>query len=387
MKLSDGIHKRLIIRFSVPILACLLSQCATHEVQQELQQNVARKGESYARELAAQSPFKKVNISWNEASELMKERNTKYSKALKDEAEANKTRGFANNLTHEVRKSLTTSVQHTLNPAEIAKAMKDPVKSLPRQIESITDLKNITHSLTQSEWERVSQGVGAEMVQRKEMVKLHMLFCQNENLKSLKENIGQIIESNKLEKGKEVSKEVAKIKTLIKKERSVWLDEVRDFFNAEYLDVELGSYTSKLSFYRGVNDPGFNKWERWGKLEHSGKVANEMKASHKESKAILPGVSLVKEKLGVNDIRSRLVNDGMLDDDAVNGVRKMLKNWRQLKSVQQQISELELKISKVTEEEAIKLADLKQVSKLYELKWREVIHLEILWIMDEQCWV
>ena len=67
-------------------------------------------------------------------------------------------------------------------------------------------------------------------------------------------------------------------------------------------------------------------------------------------------------------------------------MRKMLKNWRQLKSVQQEISELEVKVSNVANEEAIKLADLKKVSKLYELKKQEVDYLKMLWLKDEQCW-
>ena len=368
------------------MLACLLTQCATHEVEQELKQNVTRKGEVYARELAAQSPFEKMEISWNEASELMKERNLKYRQALKDEVEASQKRGLVNNLTHEVRKSLTTSVQNTLNPSEIAKAMKDPVQSIPRQLESITDLKNITHSLTQSEWERVSQGVEAEMIQRKEMVNLHALFCQSENLKRLKSDMALIAQSDKLEKGKEVDKELVKLEKLMKKERGTWLDKVRDFFNAEYHDVELNNYTRKLSFYRGVDDPGFNEWERWAVLEYSDTVANEMKVSHQDAKPVLPGIVLLKEKFGVNDLRSQLASNGMPDNDTVSEVRKMLKNWRQLKSVQQEISELEVKVSNVANEEAIKLADLKKVSKLYELKKQEVDYLKMLWLKDEQCW-
>ena len=386
MKLRNDIHKRFILIVGAPMLACLLTQCATHEVEQELKQNVTRKGEVYARELAAQSPFEKMEISWNEASELMKERNLKYRQALKDEVEASQKRGLVNNLTHEVRKSLTTSVQNTLNPSEIAKAMKDPVQSIPRQLESITDLKNITHSLTQSEWERVSQGVEAEMIQRKEMVNLHALFCQSENLKRLKSDMALIAQSDKLEKGKEVDKELVKLEKLMKKERGTWLDKVRDFFNAEYHDVELNNYTRKLSFYRGVDDPGFNEWERWAVLEYSDTVANEMKVSHQDAKPVLPGIVLLKEKFGVNDLRSQLASNGMPDNDTVSEVRKMLKNWRQLKSVQQEISELEVKVSNVANEEAIKLADLKKVSKLYELKKQEVDYLKMLWLKDEQCW-
>lgn len=115
---------------------------------------------------------------------------------------------------------------------------------------------------------------------------------------------------------------------------------------------------------------------------------NDLKVSHEEDKPILPGVSLLKETFGVNDIRSQLANDGMLDDDAVSEVREMLKNWRELKSVQQEITELEAEIYELKKDEAavMSLADLKQVTKLYELKQKEVNYLTRLWIKDEQCW-
>ena len=156
-------RKDIPFGFTVLVLASLvLTQCAVQEVKQELSESVERKGASFAHELSAQSPFKKVEMSWREASELMKERNSKYRQAIIDKEESLIKRGLVNNFTFEVRKSLTGSVQTTLNPSAIAKAMKDPVATLPKQLESITDLKNIYHSLTQTEWGRISQSVRAE---------------------------------------------------------------------------------------------------------------------------------------------------------------------------------------------------------------------------------
>lgn len=242
--------------------------------------------------------------------------------------------------------------------------------------------------MTQSEWARVSQGVGAEMVQREQMVSLHELFCQSENLKSLQNDMSALVDAEKLEKSKSMDKELAKLEVMIEKEHDTWLDKVRDFFNAEYHDVEFNNYNRKLSSYRGVSDPGFSDYERWGKLEHSDEMVNELKVSHEEAKPILPGVSMLKETFGVNDVRSELAHEGMLDDEAVNDVRKILKNWRELKSVQQEITELETKISqfKKGKDAAVSYTDLKEVSKLYELKQKEVKFLSQLWIMDEQCW-
>ncbi|MEZ7957069.1 MAG: hypothetical protein QMC23_10925 [Rubritalea sp.] len=240
-------RKDIPFGFTVLVLASLaLTQCAVQEVKQELSESVERKGASFAHELSAQSPFKKVEMSWREASELMKERNSKYRQAIIDKEESLIKRGLVNNFTFEVRKSLTGSVQTTLNPSAIAKAMKDPVASLPGQLESITDLKNIYHSLTQSEWGRISQSVRADAAQRREMVNLHVLFCQSENLEKAESNLESLIvilsADGSMNLNKAMTVELAKTQAILKKERGQWLDQVRNFFNAEYYDVEFNNY-------------------------------------------------------------------------------------------------------------------------------------------------
>ncbi len=93
--------KEILLRYSVLAAASLaLTQCATQAVKQELNQSVERTGASFARELAAQSPFKKVEMSWREASELMKERNQKYRQAIFDKEESQIKKGLVNNFTH-----------------------------------------------------------------------------------------------------------------------------------------------------------------------------------------------------------------------------------------------------------------------------------------------
>ena len=128
------------------------------------------------------------------------------------------------NIGHEMRKSFTSSVKNTLNPSEIAKAMKDPVGAFPDQLESITDLKNISHSLTQSEWERVTKVVKAESVQRREMVNLHVLFCQSENIEKAEQELQKLIDSERLKETKEVMKELTNTQVILRKEREQWLD-------------------------------------------------------------------------------------------------------------------------------------------------------------------
>jgi len=381
--------KEIVSRFTVlavaPILALSLTQCATQEVKQELSQSVEREGKSYALELASQSPFKKVEMSWREASELMKERNTNYRQAIIDKEESLIRRGPVNNFTYEVRKSLTSSVQTTLNPGELAMAIKDPVTSFPKQLESITDLKNISHSLTQSEWGRVSQSVQADAAQRREMVELHALFCQSENLEKAEKNLGKFIEvvseDGSAKPNKAMITELAKAQAVLKKERGQWLDQVRNLFNAEYYDVKFKDYKKKLSFYREVHDPDFSDWKRWRILENSGRLVTELQKQHDDEKPALPGIKQITHNQDVVELRSNLAQQSTLNQDMASEVRQMLKSWRNLKSVQQKITE-----SKPDAEKSPNVAGLKLVTAVYQLKKKEIEQLKTFWMIDERCW-
>ncbi len=58
--------------------------------------------------------------------------------------------------------------------------INNPLSELPKQLKSLTDLKNISHSLEQNEWARIGQSVAAEKTTRNEMVKLRVLFRQEQ---------------------------------------------------------------------------------------------------------------------------------------------------------------------------------------------------------------
>ncbi|MFT6792380.1 MAG: hypothetical protein ACJAR1_000360 [Rubritalea sp.] len=384
-------RKDIPFGFTVLVLASLaLTQCAVQEVKQELSESVERKGASFAHELSAQSPFKKVEMSWREASELMKERNSKYRQAIIDKEESLIKRGLVNNLTFEVRKSLNGSVQTTLNPSAIAKAMKDPVASLPGQLESITDLKNIYHSLTQSEWGRILQSVRADAAQRREMVNLHVLFCQSENLEKAESNLESLIvilsADGSMNLNKAMTVELAKTQAILKKERGQWLDQVRNFFNAEYYDVEFNNYKRKLSFYREVNNPDFSDWERWRMLENSHRLAVELQRQHGEEKPALPGINRITRNFGMIQLRSDLAQQSALNEDMVKEVRQMLKSWRNLKQVQLKIARSEVNPLQVVVAKKPSLADLKRVTIVYQLKKSEIEQLKAFWMIDEKCW-
>jgi uncharacterized protein YajQ (UPF0234 family) len=281
-------------------------------------------------------------------------------------------------------------VQTTLNPGEIAQAVKNPVASIPRQLESITDLKNISHSLTQSEWERVSQSVRADAVQRREIVSLHALFCQDENLVKAEKDLGTLVERLSTEDtakpNKPMAEELAKAQAAIKNERAQWLNQVRNFFNAEYYDVEFTDYKKKLSFYREVTNPEFSDWKRWRMLENSDRLASELKEQHGKAKPALPGISLITHNLGLAELRSNLNQQNVFNQEMAKEVRQMLKSWRKLKYVQQKIVSSEVRFSQKAIEKYPSVADLKLITALYDLKKKEIEQLRAFWMIDENCW-
>ncbi|MGJ8658091.1 MAG: hypothetical protein ACSHX6_16710 [Akkermansiaceae bacterium] len=370
----------------VSVVSVSFTQCSVQEVRQDFGKRVERNGKSYASELAAQSPFKKVEMSWKKANDLMKARNPKYQQALIDQHQSKIRKGAVSNFTFEVRKSLNDSVQTTLNPNEIAAAMNSPVSTLPRQLKSITDLKNISHSLTQSEWDRVLQSIKADIAQRKEMVNLHVLFCQNETIDRAESELEKIVKSDPQPQNKALATELAKAQSLLKKERSEWLGQVRNFYNAEFYDVEFTDYRAKLNSYRHVTNPGFSDWKRWRLLENSEMLAGEMQKEHNDAKPMLPGMNMLKRKLGVMEIQSQLGHQKVLNEEMAKEVRQMLRGWRELKAVQQKIFASELSYSRSNVTQAPSVQDVRRITTDFQLKNEEIDKMKIFWAIDEDCW-
>lgn len=361
-----------------------LTQCAQQEVKHQLDKSVQDRGELYARELQAQSPFKTVSLTWVEARELMKERNPKYRKAIESKAEAESKNGLVRSFTSEVKKSLRNTATHTLNPKEIAKALNNPVAQLPKQLSSLADLKNISHSLEKKEWERVGQSVDAEKLTRAEIVKLHVLFSKDEILKQ---------QETLLKKYEKLSEENPSILKVVKKrrlsfdmQREAWLNNVRDYFNAEYYDVRLKYQGKKLTFYRGVKNPGFDQWQRWGMLEHSHDLAKQLGAEHEKNKPVVPGMNSLKSGLGIKTMQKNLGATEKQHAELRGDVRSMLKKWRELKQTQTKIAEL--KSTKINQPTTEKITP-KQVEddfKVYQLLKTELQLASYFWLIDERCW-
>lgn len=362
----------------------LVCQCAHKEVRYQLDNKVQDSGENYAKELEAQSPFEKVSLSWNDATELMRERNAKYQKAVATQIEAESKGGVVKNFTYEVKRSLTNTATQTLNPKEIVKAINNPVAELPKRLKSLTDLKNISHSLEQQEWHRVGQAVEAQKITRVEMVKLHVLFRQE-----------RVIEGQKalLEKYEKLAEGQPKLVSLLKKkrkiyegEREAWLNSVRDFFNAEYHDVDFYDTENSLTLYREVSDPEFHQWQRWRRLDRAEELVKQLSKEHGDNKPVVPGVNSLKASLGIKEVQSNLLVNVEKQTSVRGEVRMMLKKWRELKNAQIKIAALKSKESDSFKLEGMTAQVIDEQFKIYEFLQTEIKLVSYFWMLDEECW-
>ncbi len=364
-----------------------LSSCAVTEVKQELSSNVQKQGEIYAQEIAAQSPFKKVVLTWNDANQLMKERNLKYRKAIISAETATHKKSLVKSFSSEVKTSLTKTVKQSLDPKQLGKAFKDPIAAIPNQLKSLSDIKNVSHAMTQNEWGKVVDEVGALAQMRKEKVKLHVLFCQQQILDQHASKIRQfekLLDTDEtVKKDSKLVKLIKKAKQQYEKDKELWLNNVRDFFDAEYYDVEFKKYPYNLSHYRNVENPNFQNWRRWRLLDHSRQLATKLKQKHSKEKPLLPGVNTLKTKLHIAPSESAFVVADQFDPSMRSEVRMLIKNWRQLKQIQHEIVKIE---EEKSHEKALTVAALNKANKIYTLKRDELKKLSTFWLNDEQCW-
>ncbi len=373
--------------------SAFFSSCAPQQVQKKLDTQLSLQGHSYSREINAQSPFKKIKLSWAEASELMKERNVKYRKSILDKEQAESEEGVVKSFTNELRKNLGETVLTTFSPSEIASVIKSPIAAVPKQFESLTNLKNVSHSMTTQEWSRVSLAISAETSSREEKVKLHKLFREyhllNEKNKVISKYEKELEVKELLPEHKPLIKPFEKNVASYKKQREAWLNRVRDFFDAEYYDVEFKNQQKSMPFYRTVNDPKFGDHNRWMLLDHSTDLVKELKADHKKAKPELPGLGMIKSSLGVDQLKASaqkmdlIVNQSKEQEFMRKEVRGMLKNWRELKVLQESIKAKELELAKI---DKLSAKEFTLANQVYDLKMKELNLASQFWVKDESCW-
>jgi len=362
--------------------------CATHEVAKTVDQHSQRVGQDFADEILAQSPFERVTLDWDEARELMYDRNLAVAKAYESKQEAAVSSPLIADLMNHVQSSVGDTARGILSPDDLFKVAKSPFEELPKHFENLASLKDFSHKMQLQAYDDVKDASQAEQTIREEEVKLQALFVT-----------GSLLEqrSDLLKQWNSNESSSAKIKLMLKKDkvayvesREKWLDQVRDFFNAEYADVKFSGLGPKFPYYRSVSNPHFENWQRWRVLQRSEKLAIGLKKLHDANRPVVPGTNLVKSKV------LTMLHVGTIDEDVQNqqgvrsSVRGVLRNWRGLKELHVKQAELSKQLDELdgmqnmTEAQQVKKYSL--AKKILDVQHKELGHAKGLWLIDERCW-
>ncbi|PQJ27954.1 hypothetical protein BSZ32_05190 [Rubritalea profundi] len=360
----------------------LFLSCAQQEVTDCLGNHAQHEGLRYADEVAAQSPFETVEVSWSGALQLMEERNLAYRKAMNSYLAANQETPMVSQIRSQLKTSVKVSLNDVLKPQSLAKSFQDPITALPKQLGSISALKDISHEMEQTVWSKEGDSVEAKLLMRKEQVKLYTLLCKGEVIdREIKRIDAEASEpSDQIDPKLKVAQE--KWVASVMKDRDDWIGEVRDFFNAEYYDVIFRKDASAKPSYRSVSAPDLTEWQRWCFLSRSQSLVKALKENHKKSKPAVPGTRVMKEKVA-EMLNQRAEYAVTLSTDKVRGeVRTLISNWREMKSTQAELSLLDP--GKVSSDDPKR--DLVKAQKVYKLRHQEINHTSVVWMMDEDCW-
>lgn len=365
-------------------MACLLTSCAQQQTEENVAKHAGFEGEAFAEEVRAQSPFEKVELTWQEAFELMKVRNPDYRKAVLGYAEATSKMAMTDNIGGQMGMSLGNTVRGVFDPEEVIKTLKDPVSGLPDQFESVSSLKDVGHNMEQKEWKDSESASLAEQQRRQEVVKLQVLFRQGMILDEHLQWVAKV-DPEIDPKAKAV---LAKHTSQLKADRKKWLSEVRDFFNAEYYDVKLRGGSRKLRDYQGVTRPDFANWKRWGALQRKAALTKELKKQHAEQKPMIPGANLVADRLDAMFHGEPGATVELPQKDMRDSARKMIRSWREMKVAQEKARELKAALARTDDEAEKGLGggEIAKLGQLYNFENAELASVRTVWLMDEECW-
>ncbi|GAA5481626.1 hypothetical protein [Haloferula sargassicola] len=367
----------------IGLAAILASSCAQQRVSESVVEHTAVEGRRYAAEVKAQSPFETVELKWSEAENLMKTRNRDYLKAKADFAQATEEKPVVRELTDEVKGAVDLSLGDALKPDALIASLRTPATQLPKQLASISKLKDISHQMEQSAWDQTARSVDAEMRMREEKVKLHRLL-----------RLGALIDAELAkvnasppppqDADPKLVKAVDQWRGTLRDERRKWLGDVRNFFDAEYHDVHVVKDEPGLPTYEHTTHPDLTEWQRWCRLRRSIELVNALKKAHDSDKPAIPGTRMVQEKFDeiLHPDEPQVL--ATLDDESVRKeVRSLIQHWREMKQAQQEANGLE------QQAEPDKLDDVTRVDrrqKIFKLRQQEIQHASEVWAMDELCW-
>ena len=364
----------------------VLIGCVDRQITSSMAQTASVEGRRYAKEVDAQSPFEAVEIPWIEAGELIKERNPSFVAASRDFSEALVGKPLVSELTREVKNTVTESVSSMLDIDTLVSSLKAPSIEIPKRLASISRLKDVSHEVKQGAWEDVGKSVDAELEMRKVEVQLHRLMRTG---KLIDREIAIASRTPKLDPDSEKNPDpkfvgaLAAWQASLKNERSTWLTEVRNLFDAEYHDVHFIPDDSGLPTYRDAANPDLGKWRRWCHLRRSKELIGKLTLSHKESKPTLPGTAFVAKSL------KQMVNQNSEStivrktDSVRQEVRTLIQSWRNMKETQEQAELLEESSSDLPIQNQ---AEIKARQKIFQLRKAEIKYVSVVWLLDEDCW-
>lgn len=366
--------------------ALVLIGCVDRKITSPLVQTANVEGRRYAKEVDAQSPFETVEMPWIEAGELIKERNPSFVSASTNFSEALVGKPLVSELTREVKTTVTESFGSIFDIDTLVSSLKAPSIEIPKRIASISRLKDVSHEVKQGAWEDAGKSVDAELEMRKVEVQLHRLMRTG---KLIDRELVNALRTPKLDPDSGQNPDpkfigvLAAWRASLKTERSNWLTEVRNLFDAEYHDVNFIPDDSGLPTYRNAENPDLGKWRRWCHLRRSKELIGKLTQNHKESKPTLPGTAFVAKSL------KQMVNQNSgpttvrKTDSVRQEVRTLIQSWRSMKETQGQadlLEELSGDLPLQTQ------GEIKARQKIFQLRKAEIKYVSVVWLLDEDCW-
>lgn len=373
-----------MIAIALPALAVVFcGGCVRKKVNESVAKHTVAEGSRFAREVSSQSPFETVEMSWSQASRRMRERNRGFIRARAAYERANEQRPVVKRLTREVKDSVEISFGEALDTESLLAMLNEPVTEIPKQLASLAEIKDIAHSAEGKAWEHTANSIEARLEMREQRIELHRLLRTGALLDRERDKLEAAAPLPE-DAGAKFRKSFNSWRKELDGKREDWLGKVRDFFEAEYGDVRFIEDGTGLPTYRDTEEPDFTEWKRWCKLERSGKMVGVLKKSHRNDQPVVPGSELVTNKLagmfGDEDAEAETV----LETDSIRGqVRELIRHWREMKQAQEEADRLK---SEGAPGSPDGVAAVKRRRAIFEARQREIKHLRIVWMMDEQCW-
>lgn len=372
------------ILLMLPAAMLLIVGCAKQRVTESLAEATVVEGRQFAAEMATQSPFETVEIRWSDATKKMEQRNRTFLDAKQQYQAATAQKPEVGQMTGQLRRAVTTSVGGALSPGALIAAMRNPAVQVPKQLASLSTIKDVPHSVAQSAWQDASNSVDADLAMRTQRVKLQQLLRKGD----LIEREMAILKNPSSSNGKADAAYTKGLKAWrleLKSQREKWLDDVRDMFDAEYHDVRFIRDTSGLPTYAEVDEPDLGDWHRWCRLAREKELIDTLSNSHAETKPALPGTNLIGNRLSQMVGGEDVPEDVNVRDGAAvrREVRNLVQNWRRMKLAQKEAEMLE------SQQEKPALATLEDIhlrQRIFKSRAAEIESVGVIWKMDEKCW-